>query len=249
MRQSERAESRWPAPSPFVFRVYRPYTCSPAPGSPWRREESGKPTGANGPPQAYAGQEGGLGVADVLFGDFNPAARLPLTLYACTDQLPSITNYAIRGHDTEGIGRTYMYFDESTHGTVLYPFGHGLSYSTFGYDGLSVCQSTPKTLLVRLRVTNQSERGGKEVVQLYVRDTAPGVRRPLRALSGFRRVSLGAGESETVDFRIDFDELGFWDEAQQRLVVAPGDPTIQLGASSREIRLETTVGTDGEGFL
>lgn len=197
----------------------------------------------------YLGQAGGLGVTDVLFGEVNPAGRLPLTLYASTDQLPSITNYGIRGDDSEGIGRTYLYFDEAAHGSVLYPFGHGLSYATFAYDDLDVCLIDPMTAVVSLRVTNQGNLAGDEVVQLYVRDTAPGVLRPLRSLRGFSRISIGAGESKPVAFRLEFSELGYWDEAARGLVVAPGELHLEVGASSRDIRLETTIRTDGAGFL
>ncbi len=197
----------------------------------------------------YAGQEGGLAVADVLLGEANPAGRLPLTLYASTDQLPSILSYGIRGDDAEGIGRTYLYFDEAAHGSVLYPFGHGLSYSSFAYDELGLCQVDPTTILVSVRVTNQSDRAGDEVAQLYVRDTAPGVVRPLRSLRGFERVSLDAGASETVTFRLELAELGYWDEAAGRLRLAPGELGIEIGASSRDLRLETTIPTDGTRFL
>lgn len=197
----------------------------------------------------YAGQEGGLAVVDVLFGEVNPAGRLPLTLYASTDQLPSILSYGIRGDDAGGIGRTYQYFDEAAHGSVLYPFGHGLSYSSFAYDELGLCQIDPGAILVSLRVTNQSARAGDEVVQLYVRDTAPGVVRPLRSLRGFERVSLDAGASATVTFRLELDQLGYWDEAAGRLRLAPGELGIEVGASSKDLRLETTIRTDGARFL
>jgi len=197
----------------------------------------------------YAGQEGGLAVADVLFGEVNPAGRLPLTLYAATDQLPSLMNYGIRGDDAEGIGRTYQYFDETAHGSVLYPFGHGLSYSSFAYDELGLCQIDPTTLLVSVRLTNQGDRAGDEVAQLYVRDHAPGLIRPLRSLRGFQRVSLAAGASESVTFRLELDGLGYWDEAERRFRLAPGELEIEVGASSRDIRLQTTIRTDGARFL
>lgn len=197
----------------------------------------------------YAGQEGGLAVVDALFGEVNPAGRLPLTLYASTDQLPSILSYSIRGGDAAGIGRTYLYFDETALGNVLYPFGHGLSYSSFAHDELGVCQIDPGTLLVSVHVTNQSDRAGDEVAQLYVRDTAPGVVRPLRSLRGFERVSLDAGASETVTFRLELNELGYWDEAAGRLRLAPGELGIEVGASSRNLRLETTIRTDGTRFF
>ncbi len=196
----------------------------------------------------YAGQEGGTAVADILFGDVNPSGKLPLTLFSTTEQLPAITNYAIRGEDVDGLGRTYQYFDEAKHGAVLYPFGYGLSYTSFAYEDLELCRTDPQTLMVRVRVTNQSERAGDEIVQLYVRDAAPGVVRPSRALKAFRRVSLAGHAAAHVTFRVPFDDIGYWDPTVRRFVVAPGQLRVEVAASSQDIRLSAAIATDGTAF-
>jgi len=159
----------------------------------------------------YPGEEGGTAIAETLAGDNNPAGRLPVTLYKGVEQLPEFTDYSMAR-------RTYRYFD----GEPLFPFGHGLSYSTFAYSGLKL--STPAlqagdALEVEAQVANTSVRDGDEVVQLYL--TFPKVAgAPLRALRGFARVHLKAGESRTVRFDLDARELSHVDAEGRRLVGA-----------------------------
>jgi beta-glucosidase len=142
----------------------------------------------------YGGEEAGTAIADTLAGLNNPAGRLPVTFYATADQLPPFTDYSMKG-------RTYRYFE----GTPLYPFGFGLSYSTFAYSDL-VATRTPKGALVRATVANTSARDGEEVVQLYVAGgPEPGA--PLRSLRGFRRIALGAGERREVRFKLTDEDL------------------------------------------
>jgi beta-glucosidase len=129
-----------------------------------------------------------------LAGLNNPAGRLPVTFYASTDQLPPFSDYAMKG-------RTYRYFE----GKPLYPFGFGLSYSTFAYSGL-VARRTASGALVRVTVANTSARDGDEVVQLYVAG-GPEPRAPLRSLRGFTRVALRAGERREVSFTLAADDL------------------------------------------
>ncbi len=137
----------------------------------------------------YPGQAGGDALADVLFGDYNPAGRLPVTFYKSADQLPPFTDYAMTG-------RTYRFFT----GEPLYPFGYGLSYTTFSYNGLSVpAARTGLPVKVSVQVQNTGSRGGEEVVQLYLK--MPGGA-PIRSLEGFQRVSLRAGEKKTVQFTL-----------------------------------------------
>jgi beta-glucosidase len=137
----------------------------------------------------YPGQAGGDALADVLFGDYNPAGRLPVTFYKSADQLPPFTDYAMTG-------RTYRFFT----GEPLYPFGYGLSYTTFSYNGLSVpAARTGLPVKVSVQVQNTGSRGGEEVVQLYLK--TPGGA-PIRSLEGFQRVSLRAGEKKTVQFTL-----------------------------------------------
>jgi beta-glucosidase len=142
----------------------------------------------------YGGEEAGTAIAETLAGLNNPAGRLPVTFYASAEQLPPFSDYSMKG-------RTYRYFE----GTPLYPFGFGLSYSTFAYSGL-VAERTPKGALVRVTVENTSTRSGDEVVQLYVAG-GPEPRAPLRSLRGFSRVTLRAGERREVRFTLAAEDL------------------------------------------
>ena len=144
----------------------------------------------------YGGQAAGQAVADVIFGDYNPAGRLPLTFYKSVDDLPDFEDYSMRN-------RTYRYFT----GTPIYPFGYGLSYTTFRYSGIDI---TPvpgsKSFRVRATVTNTGSRAGDEVVQLYLSNKRDFVT-PLRSLKGFKRIHLKAGETQTVEFTLTGDDL------------------------------------------
>jgi len=142
----------------------------------------------------YGGEEAGTAIADTLAGVNNPAGRLPVTFYKSTDQLPSFTDYAMKG-------RTYRYFA----GEALYPFGHGLSYSTFAYSGLTA-KRTATGAEVRAKVKNTSSRDGDEVVQLYLA-AGSGEDAPIRSLRGFQRIHLRAGESREVTFKVADDDL------------------------------------------
>jgi beta-glucosidase len=142
----------------------------------------------------YGGEEAGTAIAETLAGVNNPAGRLPVTFYKSVDQLPPFTEYAMKG-------RTYRYFE----GEPLYPFGFGLSYSTFEYSGLSA-KRTPKGAEVRATVRNTSTRDGDEVVQLYV-GGGPEEGAPIRSLRGFQRIHLRAGESREVTFTLGTEDV------------------------------------------
>ncbi len=146
----------------------------------------------------YAGQSAGTAIADVLFGDYNPAGRLPVTFYRSDKDLPAFGDYAMEG-------RTYRYFT----GQPLYAFGHGLSYTTFAYDQLSVPASAPvnSPVQVSVRVTNTGKMDGEEVVQLYTSRQAAGYKTPIRALKGFQRIALKKGESKVVNFTLRPQDL------------------------------------------
>ncbi|MFC0779635.1 glycoside hydrolase family 3 C-terminal domain-containing protein [Flavobacterium sp. HJSW_4] len=167
----------------------------------------------------YPGQQGGNAIADVLFGDYNPAGRLPVTYYKSVDQLPKFENY-----DMEG--RTYRYF----HKTPLYPFGFGLSYTNFKYSNLKL----PKTLnsetdfKVSVDVTNTGDRDGDEVAELYIKDEKASTPRPICQLEGFERIHLKKGETKTVTFTITPRQLSMINKKNQR-VVEPGWFTIFVG--------------------
>jgi beta-glucosidase len=182
----------------------------------------------------YPGQEGGNAVADVLFGDVSPAGRLPVTFYASAADLPPFSDYSMQG-------RTYRYFE----GDVLYPFGHGLSYTRFEYANLLLSRAVldpGDRLEVSVDVTNVGERSGDEVVQLYVRDPESQRPMPLQQLRGFERVSLRPGESRKVRFAlVPEQDLSYYDEERAAFAVEPGAFEIRVGPSSREIRLEGEV--------
>ncbi len=182
----------------------------------------------------FPGVEGGNAIADVLFGDVNPSGKLPVTFPRNVGQIPIY-------HARKNTGRppraeekyTSKYIDVPW--TPLYPFGHGLSYTTFAYDSLEV--ASPVVHLgdisqrVSVRVTNTGRRPGEEVVQLYVRDDVASVTRPVRQLRGFKRVALAPGESKTVTFELGFDDLAMYD-LEMRPVVEPGTFTVFVGGSS-----------------
>ena len=178
----------------------------------------------------YPGEEGGHAVADVLFGDYNPAGRLPITYPISEGQLPLVYN-------NRPTGRGDDYLDGS--GKPLFPFGFGLSYTAFEYSALSIAPATiPATGVVTIRCTvkNAGTRAGDEVVQLYVRDVLASLARPMMELKGFQRVHLGPGESKDVVFELRAADLQMLD-ADMKWIVEPGAFRVMVGASSKDIRL------------
>lgn len=167
----------------------------------------------------YPGQFGGTAIADILFGDYNPAGRLPVTFYKSVDQLPPFDDYKMEGH-------TYRYF----RGEPLYPFGYGLSYSTFAYSDLKVTKSVKAGTSVRVSavVHNTGPIAGDEVVQLYITDTAASVPVPIRSLAGVSRISLRPGEKRTVSFTLTPRQMSLIDNAGRR-IIEPGDFEISIG--------------------
>lgn len=178
----------------------------------------------------YPGQQGGKAVAEVLFGDYNPAGRLPLTYYKSLDELPPFDDYDITK------GRTYKYFK----GDVLYPFGYGLSYSSFTYSDLQVKDGVGE-VTVSFRLKNTGKRNGDEVAQVYVRIPETGGIVPLKELKGFRRVPLKSGESRRVEIKLNKEQLRYWDVEKGQFVVPKGAFDVMVGASSKDIRLQTVI--------
>ncbi len=179
----------------------------------------------------YPGQAGGQALADVLFGDYNPGGRLPVTFYRSADDLPPFEDYAMEG-------RTYRYF----RGEPLFPFGYGLSYTTFDFSDLQVLPAQIERdgqVEVRARVTNTGARAGDEVVQLYLRHPDAAVPRPIQELKGFRRVHLEPGESKTVSFSLTGEEMGYYDE-EMRFGVQEGRVEVRVGGSSQNLPLKGT---------
>jgi beta-glucosidase len=168
----------------------------------------------------YPGEEGGSALADILFGDVNPSGRLPVTFYKSASQLPPFDSYAMQG-------RTYRFFK----GEPLYPFGFGLSYTTFKYDRLKLSTGrlpAGQSLKVSVEVSNSGSRAGDEVVQLYVTDVAASVPVPLRSLAGIRRVSLKPGEKQSLSFTLTPAQMTVIDEKGRR-VIEPGEFRISVG--------------------
>ncbi|HEV8399906.1 MAG TPA: glycoside hydrolase family 3 N-terminal domain-containing protein [Gemmatimonadales bacterium] len=170
----------------------------------------------------YPGEEGGHAVADVLFGDYNPAGRLPITFPMAEGQLPLYYN-----HKPTGRGDDYL----DLTGQALFPFGFGLSYTRFEYSNLEI-----GTGFVRCRVKNVGDRAGDEVVQLYLHDDLASVAQPVIALKGFTRIHLAPGEAREVEFHLGPDELRLLDR-DLRWVVEPRSMRVMVGASSKDIRL------------
>jgi beta-glucosidase len=167
----------------------------------------------------YAGEEGGAAIAETLSGKNNPAGRLPVTFYTGIEQLPAFEDYAMQN-------RTYRYFS----GKPLYPFGYGLSYTTFSYSDLALPKEAIRAgspLTAEVTVTNTGKREGDEVAQLYLSfPSVPGA--PLRALRGFQRVSLKPGESRKVRFELKDRDLSMVSEAGEP-VIAEGAYTVSIG--------------------
>ncbi|MFJ4327620.1 glycoside hydrolase family 3 C-terminal domain-containing protein [Streptomyces tricolor] len=184
---------------------------------------------------AHGGQAAGTALARVLAGDVSPAGRLPQTWYASDADLPDLLDY-----DVIGSRQTYLYFD----GTPLFPFGHGLSYASFGYAGVAA-RVEADSVLVSCTVTNTGDRTADEVVQLYGRAVDPSVARPRRELLDHRRITLDPGETAAVSFEVPLTALEFWDVRQGGWRLERGPYELLLGASSEDVRLRTTVRLDG----
>jgi beta-glucosidase len=187
------------------------------------------------------GEEGGNGLADVLTGARSPSGRLPVSLPRATGQIPVHTSYRAGG------GRA-MFFGDYVDGPTapLFPFGHGLSYTSFAYEGLMASGATTKDPIeLSLVVRNTGQQRGDEVVQLYVRDEIASVARPDQMLIGFARVALEPGESRRVRFSVHPSRLAFFDP-EMRYVTEPGAFTFSAGSSSADIRATAHVDLGGE---
>jgi beta-glucosidase len=183
----------------------------------------------------YAGEFGGKAIAGVLFGDINPGGKLPETFYASTQQLPPFSDYDLINHP-----RTYMYFDEP----VLFPFGHGLSYTQFEYSNLALNTDKIKKdgeVEIQFTVQNTGQLKGDEVAQVYVHDLNASIKVPINQLKRFQRIPLAPGESRKLTFRIPVSEFSFYDTKTNDFKTEPGQWEIQAGSSSKDIRLKKTI--------
>ncbi|MGD9159771.1 MAG: glycoside hydrolase family 3 C-terminal domain-containing protein [Desulfobacteraceae bacterium] len=183
----------------------------------------------------YPGQAGGEAIADIIFGDYNPAGRLPVTVYKSVDQLPDYEDYDMTGH-------TYRYFT----GEALYLFGYGLSYSVFNYSNLKVTPEEIKKnedISISVDVQNDSSRDGDEVVQVYISDNKASFPIPLKSLKAFKRIHLKAGQKEHVTFRLKPNDFGLFDNDMQRIIES-GDFTVMVGGSSSDGLKATVIAED-----
>lgn len=188
---------------------------------------------------AHNSQEEGNALADVLFGDYNPAGRLVVTWPRALDQLPPIMDYDIRH------GRTYMYFRQKP----LYPFGYGLSYTTFSYSNLRTSAEQLQRdgeIVVSLDVRNTGSRAGDEVVQMYVTHLHSKVERPIEELKGFKRIALEPGETKTVTLPLKASALAYWNSAKGAFEVEPDQVNVTVGTSSADIKLQQAVSISAE---
>ncbi len=193
----------------------------------------------------FAGQAQGSAIADVLFGNCNPGGKTCCTWYKSVDQLPPFHNYDVIPKirkkllkSGQSAGRTYMYFE----GEPLYPFGYGLSYTTFAYSGLKISShslSAGRTVRISATITNTGKRAGAEVVQLYLRVPRTNLPRPIKELVGFSRVELQPGQSRRVTFTLPYNmqALWYWSVEHRKFVIEPGTLGIQVGSSSAHIHL------------
>ena len=185
----------------------------------------------------HLGTQSGHAVAQVLYGDYNPSGKLPMSFPRSVGQAPLYYNYKNTGRPVSAVpGMVFWshYIDQEN--TPLYPFGHGLSYTTFNYSNLKVTNNyaSDKEVLVSIDITNSGTANGKEVVQLYIRDMYASVTRPVKELKGFELLELKAGETKTVNFTLTEAELGFYSNTREWLV-EQGDFKVFIGGSSKTV--------------
>ena len=182
----------------------------------------------------FLGTQAGNAIAEVIFGDYNPSGKLPISFPRSVGQIPIYYNHKNTGRPMSPEKYTSKYLDIQN--TPLYPFGHGLSYTTFSYENLRLSEPKIKRdekIHVQVDIKNTGEVAGTEIVQLYVRDLVASVTRPVKELKGFQKITLLPGETKTVQFVLKPDHLAFYDR-QMKHVVEPGSFEVMVGTSSRE---------------
>jgi beta-glucosidase len=194
----------------------------------------------------YNGQAQGDAIASILFGDANPGGKLNSTWYKTVKDLPEITDYTLRGGNGKN-GRTFWYFDKE----VSYEFGYGLSYTTFEYGNFKISKNsiTPQDkITISADVKNTGNYDGDEVVQIYMRtpESPASLQRPIKRLKGFKRVTIPAGQTKTVQIDIDCADLWFWDMANNKITYDQGKYVFEIGASSKDIKGSVTATMEGK---
>jgi len=191
----------------------------------------------------YPGQEGGNAIARILFGEVNPSGKLPETFPQRLEDNPTFWNFP-GDHDkvlyTEGIYIGYRHYDTRDI-EPLFPFGYGLSYTTFAYDNLNIIQAENGTVRITAEIKNTGMVSGKEVVQLYVKDIQSTIDKPEKELKGFDKINLGPGETGTISFDLERDHFVHFDEQLNQWVAETGEFEILIGSSSRDIRLRKRI--------
>jgi beta-glucosidase len=180
----------------------------------------------------WPGEQGGNAIADALFGNINPGGKMPLTVYASEEQVPSQDEYDV----TKGF--TYMYLN----GKPLFPFGHGLSYTAFAYSNLKLSAkqiNADGSITATVDVKNTGKVAGDEVVQLYIHDVSPSLKRPAKELRGFERITLAPGQTQKVTLTIPGSRLAFYDEKIHDFRVEAEAIDVMVGSSSDDIRLRS----------
>jgi beta-glucosidase len=191
----------------------------------------------------YLGQETGNALASVIFGDVNPSGKLPFSFIKTPDQSPATKNYQskdLKVRYDEGVFVGYRYLDQNKL-EPAFPFGFGLSYTTFEYSNIKVAEKGDKMYEVSVDIKNTGKVKGDEVAQLYINDKEASVPRPPKELKGFSRVTLEPGETKTVTMKLNPRDFAFWDPASNNWKVEPGDFEIMVGSSSRDIKLNQTL--------
>ncbi|MDC1492689.1 glycoside hydrolase family 3 C-terminal domain-containing protein [Flavobacteriaceae bacterium] len=188
----------------------------------------------------YPGQRGGDAITSVLFGDYNPGGKLPVTFYSSTSELPDFKDYNMQA----GKGFTYRYYK----GKALYPFGHGLSYTEFKYSKLKSNKTSineNENLKISFEIKNIGNYNGDEVVQVYIKDLKSKIKMPIKQLKAFKRITLNKGSEKIIEFEFNpIKDLTYYDPVQQKYMVEKGSFEIQVGSSSQDIRLKKTIYVD-----
>jgi beta-glucosidase len=177
----------------------------------------------------YPGEEGGTALANILFGEVNPSGKLPVTFYKSVNDLPPFDDYSMDN-------RTYRYFK----GEPEFEFGYGLSYTTFDFMQVTMDKEEATmndTINLTVTIKNTGNYDGDEVIQVYGSKVEPMLFRPIKTLTGFKRVSLKKGETKQVTIPLDVRQLAWWDVKNQHYVVEPGTYRIEIGTSSKNIRV------------
>jgi beta-glucosidase len=188
----------------------------------------------------YPGQRGGNAIASVLFGDYNPGGKLPVTFYSSTSELPDFKDYNM----SSGNGFTYRYYK----GKALYPFGHGLSYTKFKYSKLKVNKirlTEKEKFKISFTIKNIGNYNGDEVVQVYIKDLNSEFQMPIKQLRNFERISLNKKDEKIIEFEfIPIKDLTYYNSTKQKYMVEKGSFEIQVGSSSEDIRLKKIIYVD-----